>query len=109
SHVGSVITSSLHSIAATFEHGDCGNGGGRCHHELPMGSTSNGRTIATIFFPLPPSLSPIPPLIRWVSAQGSGPGRPPPPPSPPPPSPASHPEVRLTRATSLAVLCVFRS
>lgn len=104
SHLGSAVTYSLHSIAAEFEHADCGNGGDRCHDELPMGSTLDSRTIATILSQFAPAISHILPMIGWVSAEESGRER-----SPPTPSPASHLEARLTRATALAVLCVFRS
>jgi hypothetical protein len=104
SHLGSAITSSLHPIAVAFEHTECGNGGDRCHDDLPVGSTSDSRTIANALSQPAPAISHILPMIGWVSAEESGRER-----SPPTPSPAGHPEVRLTRATSLAVLCVFRS
>lgn len=103
SHIDRIAASHSYSAVA-FGHVNCGNGGHRCHDDLPVGFPADTQAEPHLSSRSAPAFSHVLPMIGWVNAEASGRER-----SPPAPSRARHLEVCRTAATALAVLCVFRS
>ena len=104
-HIDSVAEAPpLHAMAASGT-ADYTNRSEKCHDDLPVGSTPGGRAGAGLSLQNAPATSPVLQVTGWASWLASGRER-----SPPGVlSHASQLEVHPTRATALAVLCVFRS